>query len=118
MNIEHEYPVTIFKNEYQGKVFYKIGLSKKDKNNNYVNGYMLVQFKNGIELENKTKIYIKKSWLSFYLNKDGNTVPYIFISEFETLQETQQKAKEDPYAIMGEQVNSDWQNIDDSDLPF
>lgn len=92
MNISNKYPVMIFKSEYQGNKFYKVGLSKKDVDGNYINGYMPVRFKKGIELEDKTKIYIKNAWLDFYI-KDKTTMPYIFISEFEKLEDTIENAK-------------------------
>lgn len=108
MNITNNYPVMIFKREYQGNTFYSLGLSKKDANNNYTNGYMPCQFKRGVELEDKTKIYIKSAWLSFYL-KDKETKPYIFINEFETVGETIEEAKTEinPFAEFGESVSID-----------
>ena len=71
-----ECEVMIFKNE---KGTYKIGMSKKDRNNQYFNGYMLCRFKKGVELENKTKIKIKNAFLTFFLN-EKETVPYIMIT--------------------------------------
>lgn len=113
MNIENKYPVTIFKNEYEGRAFYKVGLSRKDMSGNYINGYMSCRFKNGVSLEDKTKIYIKNAWLDFYL-KEKTTIPYIFISEFETIGETIEAAKsEDPFKEFGNEVV-----LTDDDLPF
>ena len=115
MNITNNYPVMIFKREYQGNTFYNLGLSKKDKDGNYVNGYMPCQFKNGISLEDKTKIFIKSAWLSFYL-KDKETKPYIFINEYEleNAQNTQnivQNVDSDPFADFGQQVSIDDDNF-------
>ena len=116
MNITNDYPVMVFKQENTYGTFYSLGISKKNQDGNYINGYMPCQFKNNVNLEDKTKIYIKKAWLSFYL-KDKETKPYIFINEFETLDETIKNAKEetksDPYAEFGEQIT-----INDDDLPF
>ncbi len=120
MNIVNEYAVMIFKKEYEGKVFYSLGLSRKDRDGQYINGYMSCRFKNGIELENQTKIYIKKAWLDFYL-KDKATIPYIFISEFETLQDAMQPTKE-----VVEEIPQNFKTlyeekeivIEDNDLPF
>lgn len=106
----------IFKNEYNDKPFYTIGLSKKDKNGNYVNGYMNVSFKKGIELENMTKIKIKSAWLDFY-KKDVKTIPSIFINEFEIVGEN----KKDPFEEFGESIKTDFdlgQEITEADLPF
>lgn len=92
MNINTEQAYMIFRNDFNGYSYYKIGVSKKLQTGEWINGYIRCQFKNGISLENKTKIYIKKSRLSFYLN-NKETIPYIFISEFETVDETIEKAK-------------------------
>jgi len=119
MNITNERPVMIFKREYEGNIFYNLGLSKKDKDGNYVNGYMPCQFKNGVSIEDKTKIYIKNAWLSFYL-KDKQTKPYIFINEYETVEEVieQSKIEEDPFATdvysdFGENITIDDNFLDD-----
>lgn len=119
MNITNERAVTIFRNDTEKGVFYSVGLSKKDINGNYINGYKNVRFKKGVDVDNQTKIYIKKAFLDFY-KKDNRTIDYIFITDFVTLEETQQQAREeiDPYKEFGEQVNNNWQSIDDSDLPF
>ena len=69
MNIENKYPVMVFKRENQGHTFYSIGISRKDRNGNYINGYIDCRFKKGIELENQTRIYIKKAWLDFYIKE-------------------------------------------------
>ena len=93
-----ECEVMIFKNE---KGTYKIGMSKKDRNNQYFNGYMLCRFKKGVELENKTKIKIKNAFLTFFLN-EKETVPYIMITEYENVvvdkfQETLKNLKQEDY---------------------
>ena len=103
----------IFKNEYNDKPYYTIGLSKKDKDGNYINGYMNVSFKKGVELENKTKIRIKSAWLDFY-KKDIKTIPIIFVNEFEIV-------KNDPFKEFGESIKTEVKEsvkIEDSDLPF
>ena len=130
MNISNEYPVTIFKNVNDYGTFYKVGLSKKDVNGNYINGYKDIRFKKGVELEDKTKIYIKKAWLDFYI-KDKKTIDYIFCSEFEKIEETIEAARkplanmsdseiiqgvmneDDPFKSFGEEVE-----LTDFDLPF
>lgn len=120
MNISNENAVMIFKREYEGNTFYSVGLSKKNQDGTYTNGYMPCQFKKGVSVENQTKMYIKKAWLSFYL-KDKETKPYIFISEYKTLDEAMKQGKEaiveepkeDPYATFAQEVE-----IDDSMLPF
>ena len=131
MNIDNQYPVAIFRFESGENIYYKMGLSNKDKDGNYINGYIPVQFRKGIELENKTKIYLKKAWLTFYLKKenidgvDKNiTVPYIFVSEFEKVEEVIAGSKEkdivkdeaaasDPFKDLGNELV-----FTDEDLPF
>lgn len=121
MNIENKYPVMIFKNVNEGKTFYSLGLSKKDADGNYVNGYISCRFKKDVELEDKTKIYIKNAFLTFYV-KDKITVPYIFISEFDTVDQTIEKIKKenevqedvvDPYSTFGSTITAE-----ELDLPF
>ncbi len=120
MNISNEQAVIIFKREYEGNTFYSLGLSKKNQDGTYTNGYMPCQFKKGETLENQTKIYIKKAWLSFYL-KDKETKPYIFISEFTTLDNAMKQGKEaiveekkeDPYKDFAQEVE-----ITEEMLPF
>jgi len=113
MNISNEYPIMIFRNEYDGNVYYKTSLSKKDINGNYINGYIQCKFKKGVEIENKTNIYIKKAFLSFY-NKNDATIPYIFISEFETIDEVIEKTQTKSV----ETIKQDEIIIDENELPF
>lgn len=125
MNIVTDSPYTVFRNDYNGYSYYKIGVSKKSQTGEWINGYIRCQFKKDVSLENKTKIYIRKSWLSFYLN-NKETIPYIFISEFETTDETIEKAKaecspqigqeggqQDPFEEFAGEIH-----IDDGELPF
>ena len=122
MNIDNKYPVMIFKREYEGNTFYNVGLSRKDRDGNYINGYMSCRFRNGVEVDDKTKIYIKHAWLDFYL-KDKITVPYIFINEFEKVGETIDRAKKD-IEVNKDQENDPFKDFGDSieltdaDLPF
>lgn len=110
MNIVTDREYMIFKSEYQNRVFYKIGISKKDQSGNYINGYINCGFRKDINLDNKTKIKIKKAWLDFYL-KDKITVPSIFIYEFEII--SQEQKKEDPFEEFSNEVV-----LTELDLPF
>ena len=82
MKISNEYPVMIFANQKEDKTYYSLGLSKKNQDGSYINGYLQCQFKKGVELDNQTNIYIKDAWISFYI-KDNKTIPYVFINEYE-----------------------------------
>ncbi len=98
--------VVVFAREHNDRTFYSIGISKKDVNKEWVNGYMGASFRKGVTIPNKTKIEIKKAWLDFYINKDKQTVIGIFIYEFE-YQEKPQEAPEGFQALE-----------DDDDCPF
>lgn len=102
---------TIFRKDFENRTLYRIGLSKKDENGNYINGYMDVRFRNGVDIPNNTKIEIKKAWIGFGV-KDKKTYPYIFINEFETVGE-KETTKEDPFAAFGKQIE-----INEDDIPF
>lgn len=106
----------IFRKEFDGKPRYTLGLSKKDKDNNIVRGYITVRFKNGVELENKTRIKIKKAYFEFNLY-ENKTYPYIFINDFEVA--TEKKEEENPFEQMKAKVMNDMGiEIKDEDLPF
>jgi len=116
MNIENKYPIMVFKNINDGRAFYNLGLSKKDKEGNYINGYVACRFKKDVELENQTKISIKKAWLDFYV-KDKKTNPYIFISEFDLVEDKKEEPKDDPYSAFGTSITAE--EVDEfPDLPF
>ena len=118
MNITNENKVLVFRKDGQYGAMYSLGLSKKGQDGKYQNGYIGCKFKNGVELENKTNIYIKNAWLTFYLDKDKKTVPYIFINEFTTVEQTIEQAKEsDP---LDKAVNEFANEIEltNADLPF
>lgn len=118
MNIKENYIVMVFVKEYEGRKLYSIGLSKKNKNGGYDNGYISARFRKGVELEDKTRIKVKESWLSFNKN-ENKTFPFIFINDFEKLAEA--KPKEDPYKEFGDNLKTKREEqieITDADLPF
>lgn len=102
----------IFKNEKDGKISYSIGLSKKKEDGTYENGYILARFRKDVELDDRTKIKIKSAWLDFF-KIEKRTLPYIFINDFEKV-ENKEEVKE--------QKNVDnWgsaKDIEPDDLPF
>lgn len=93
--------VTIFKND---KGMYSTGVSFKNMDGSYENAYISVQFKKGVDLENKTKIDITNAFLSFYRNQEGKPVFKIVVLEF-----TQ-------YGDVKEEENAPYAN--NNDLPF
>lgn len=123
MNISIDLPVSIYEHTKDGKKYYSLGLFKKGLDNNYVRGFINCQFKKDLEINTDKKIYIKKAWLTFYL-KDKITVPYIFINEFEYVEDViKQNITKNEGKDLGKEVDpfEDFANeveIKDEDLPF
>ena len=118
------------------RVMYKIGLNRKNQDGTYTNGSIMVKFPNNTEeLENKTFIYIENAWLDFYLRESTNsngetykeTIPYIFINKFRTLEEAINDGKPDfdnmatsKTESVSQVANDLFDNIEitEDDLPF
>lgn len=127
MNIQTDKPCMIFAREYNGKKYYKVGLSRKKQDGTYENGYVNIQFKQDVEIHNEEKIYLKDAFLTFYKSKDKATIPYIFVMNFERIADTIEHSKEkdvvkqdvkDDFADFGKEVTLDEVEITDEDLPF
>lgn len=122
MNIKENYIVMVFCKEFEGRKLYSIGLSKKNKNGGYDNGFMSVRFKKDVVVNNKTRIKLKDAWLSFNTN-EGKTFPFIFINDFEIISEPNPEKKEsNPYEDFGNSIKTEANfnqiEITDEDLPF
>ena len=111
MKIVSDRDEVVFKNEYQGKSYYKLKLAKKDEQGNWQNGYIICRFKKDVSLGDRTHIKIKDAWLDFYI-KEKITYPYIFINDFVSVEE-EKKEQKDPFEEFGNQIA-----IEDEDLPF
>lgn len=116
-------PVMVYRKErdtQNGKwVTYQIGVSSKDRDGNWINGYIDVSFKKDISVNNKSKINIKNAFPTVrkYNNKDGKEVTQItwMIMEFDVVE-----AGEGPVAPPTPSDDS-FVNIPDgidSELPF
>lgn len=117
MNLDVSNSKKIFRKEKDDKVYYSIGLSKKDKDGNYIYGYMMCRFPKDASIPDKAKILIKEAWIDFYL-KDKITNPYIFINKYEIVEDGKTITEELPKASSEyDTENSDVQ-IKDEDLPF
>ena len=120
MDFKENYIVMVFVKEFDNRKIYNIGLSKKNKDGGYDNGYIQARFRKDVEIEDKTRIKVKESWLSFNKN-ENKTFPFVFINDFEILAEAKPK-QEDPFKEMGEKVKTeaklDQIEITDADLPF
>lgn len=84
--------VNAFDNQYGKR--YSITLSKKNADGNWENGYISAQFKKDVVLNSGTKINVKNGWLTFYKNKDNKYVPYVFINDFEVLENARQQLEQ------------------------
>ena len=58
-------------------------ISNKKEDGTYKNMYLAVNFRKGTEIENKTKINILDSFMSFYKDKNGLSRLKIVVMEFE-----------------------------------
>lgn len=112
MKLINEYPVKVFEREYEGKKYYKLGLSKKDMNGNYMSGYIDCRFRKDVEVDTSKKIYLQDCWLDFYV-KDKKTNLYVFVNKFEYVSDIVKQNKKDPFEEFGEEIE-----LDSSDLPF
>ena len=116
-------PVTVYVNERQTQngtfKTYSIGVSSKDKDGNWVNGFLPCNFRKGTEIANKSKISISNSFPTVrkYTDKTGTerTEIGIFVLDYEVVEGGQ------PQSAPASN-NNDWLNIpdnlDDSSLPF
>lgn len=107
----------IFAKEFNGKMYYRAGLSTKDKDGKYVNGYIDVKLPKDVELADKTKINITKGFLSFYKNKDKKDIFYIVIQEFTTDGGVKEEPKDDVYEKFGNSITVE-QLDEQMELPF
>ena len=113
MHIAEDRIRMVYKYDNNGVITYKLGLSRKDKDGKYTNGYIPCRFTKDTSLETKTKIKIIDGWLDFYV-KEKITYPYIFVNKFEVI--------EDENLPTNVKTDYDDENsgvkIKDSDLPF
>ena len=81
----------IFRNAHESRdgtwYTYATGVSSKRQDGSYVNGYLDVRFRKGVEVENKTKIDIKDGFLTVreFKTNGGDTAKKIelMVLEFE-----------------------------------
>lgn len=108
----------IFAKEFNGKMYYRAGLSKTNKEGKYINGYIDVKLPKDVNIADKTKIKITKGFLSFYKTEDKKESWYVVIQEFTTETETKkEEKKDDPYANFGNNITVE--ELDDQlELPF
>jgi len=107
MNITGE-KIKIYTKEFNGKMYYRARLSKKNQKGEYENAYIDVKLPKDMALQDKSEIEITKGFLSFYKNKEGKDVFYIVIQEI--------KQKQDEVTVV---ENVTTQDLDEGmELPF
>ena len=92
----------IFAKDFEGKMHYRAGMSKKNQEGNYENAYIDVRLPKGTQLETKTKINITKGFLTFYKNKKGEDIWYIVVQEYTIDSGVKEEKNDDPYATFGQ----------------
>lgn len=119
----------VYRKDFDNRPFYTIRIAHKNQDGSYNNGYLLVRFRRDVTLKNKTKIAIKKAWLDFY-KKDNKTYPYVFISEFNIVEESEgtqtvpdnDPTEENPFEAFGNSISTEVDDsqfaYDENDLPF
>lgn len=112
MKVIQEFPVKVFERDFEGRKYYKIGVSKKDKNGNYINGYLDCSFRKDATIDTSKKIYIQDAWLDFYV-KDKITHNYLFINKFDYVSDVIKEEVSDPFEDFSNEVA-----LTDEDLPF
>lgn len=126
MNIEDKRAYMIFRNDYENRAYYKVGISKKKIDGSFESGYIPIQFKRDVDIPNKTKIYLRQAWLTFYTKKTiingvehSTSVPYVFCNEFITVQDRIEETRPD-FDAMEEKKNIKVKELEltDDDLPF
>lgn len=109
-------PVTVFrqdKTSAAGNAYttYALGISSKDMDGNWVNGFVDARFKSGVDVANKRKITINNA---FYTVKESNGKSYvsIMVTDFDIAENGQPATNNS---------NTDFMNIPDGvdeELPF
>ena len=103
-------PVTVYRQDkttQSGVSYtqYSLGVASKDKDGNWVNGFLDCQFKKGVEVANKAKININNS---FYTVNEYNGKKYLklFVLDFEMAEQGE--------APQNNGNGTEWMNIPDN----
>ena len=73
---------TIYAKEFNGRMFYRAGISRKKEDGSYERAFIDVKLPKGNSVADKTKINIINGFLSFYKNKEGKDIFYIVVQDF------------------------------------
>lgn len=79
-------PVKVIAKERNGYTFYSLMVSSKDKNGEWVNGFIDCTFKKGVSVNNKAKIIIKDAFYTVSKYND-KTYTKLMIMDFSVVDE-------------------------------
>ena len=91
---------------------YSLGVASKDKDGNWVNGFLECQFKKGVEVANKAKIKINNAFYTVS-EYNGKKQYKIFVMDFEVVEQGEGPAPNND----GQGFMSIPENME-NDLPF
>lgn len=112
----------IFRRDFENRVSYSVGLTKKKEDGTFENGYIPVRFRKDTELKNQTKIKIEEAWIDFF-KVEKKTIPYIFINkfslpnDFEAIKQVQDKMLPPKEKTYLEQQQMEYRE-DEGEYPF
>lgn len=112
MNVTTNREIMIFAKSGQYGNMYSTAISEKQEDGTYLQVYIPVRFRKGVELANKSMIKITKAWLK--PTKDMKIV--LFVSEYEQVGEVIEQETNDGFEA-GKLYSKDILTADD-DLPF
>ena len=85
----------VFRNEYNGNVFYKIQITGKNLDGTVKKAYKIVRFKGDVDIPDKTLIKINAGFEDFYFGKDKfNAIYTVVITDFDVINDSHNVARE------------------------
>lgn len=110
----------VFKNESNGRVSYSLCMSRKNQDGTYTNYFVSCRFRNGVNLENRTKIKNFAGWVDGYKDNQNRSQIYVFINEFEIDNTISQPNPQPTSNVqkMAEALDAEISLPSDYDLPF
>lgn len=73
--------VMVFRNEKDGRVYYRTTIGHRNQDGTHDNAGFPIQFPKDVDLADRTIINSEDAYLTFYKNKEGNPVFYIFVAK-------------------------------------
>lgn len=118
MNITSNSTV-IFAKEFNGKMYYRAGIPRKNEDGSYARAYIDIKLPKGTNIADRTKINIENGFMSFYKNKNDENIFYIVVQQFKVVSEKKEETetKNDVYADFGNSITVE--QLDNKlELPF